>query len=209
MKPGLKICGMRDAQNINDVAALNPDFMGFIFYEKSKRYVGKDFVIPTNFPSQIKRVGVFVNEATEVVLKKVEQHRLDFVQLHGGESVKECEQLKRNRVGIIKVFSVDNDFDFSTVDEFESCSDYFLFDTKSEGYGGSGKTFDWSMLENYSNHVPFFLSGGLSPENVSAALQVKSTALFALDVNSGVEISPGFKDVDKIRSIKTILDTTI
>jgi phosphoribosylanthranilate isomerase len=207
MKLKLKVCGMRDPQNIREVAALHPDFMGFIFYEKSKRFVGNNFSISSEFPNKIKRVGVFVNEKTEVILKLVEQHRLDFVQLHGGESVEKCESLKKNKVGVIKVFSIDKDFDFDEVNDFISCTDFFLFDTKSDGYGGSGLAFDWSMLNRYKANVPFFLSGGLSPENIAQALTLKTPNLFALDINSGVEISPGLKNIDKIKIINTILNS--
>jgi phosphoribosylanthranilate isomerase len=132
---------------------------------------------------------------------------LDFVQLHGGESVEKCESLKKNKVGVIKVFSIDKDFDFDEVNDFISCTDFFLFDTKSDGYGGSGLAFDWSMLNRYKANVPFFLSGGLSPENIAQALTLKTPNLFALDINSGVEISPGLKNIDKIKIINTILNS--
>ena len=132
MNPKLKICGMRDSQNISDIAALLPDYMGFIFYAGSKRFVGNDFSIPTDFPSTIKRVGVFVNEKPEVMLKVIKEHKLDYVQLHSDESVVQCQELKENNVPIIKVFSIDNNFDFSVTKLFQPFVDFFLFDTNIE-----------------------------------------------------------------------------
>lgn len=205
MKPKLKICGMREAQNISEVASLSPDFMGFIFYKKSKRFVGDDFEIPSGFPKQIKRVGVFVNEETEVILNLAKRHGLDFAQLHGGESVSQCEQLKQKEIGVIKVFSIHSGFDFSEVKPFASCVDYFLFDTRTEGFGGSGKSFDWSVLDRYAMNVPFFLSGGLSLENIGIAMKLKNPGLYALDINSGVEVSPGLKDIKKIQLLKEFI----
>jgi phosphoribosylanthranilate isomerase len=200
----IKVCGMRDPKNILDVASLNPDYMGFIFYEGSKRYVGPDFSIPSGFPKKIKRVGVFVNATIENVLDKVSQHELDFVQLHGDESVDMCRKLK-NKVGVIKVFSVDESFDFNSPDQFKSCSDFFLFDTKGENYGGTGRTFNWNLLRKYDQQVPFFLSGGLSPENIHQLTQLENLKIHALDFNSQIESEPGIKDLDKLDSVLSIL----
>lgn len=203
----IKVCGMRDPENIIQVGELQPDYMGFIFYSKSKRFVGDDFIIPEELPKSIKKVGVFVNEATDKIMELVARHKLDFVQLHGAESVDQCEELKANKMGVIKVFSMDQQFDFAEVKHYQKVVDFFLFDTKSEGFGGSGKTFDWSLLEKYDQGVPFFLSGGLSSENIVDAQDLKSMNLHALDVNSGVELSPGVKDIDKIKQIGEILNS--
>jgi len=200
----LKVCGMREAVNILEVASLQPDYLGFIFYEKSKRFVGNDFSIPNEFPSTIKRVGVFVNEKVDNILKLVSKYRLDFVQLHGDEILEDCKVLKENKIGVIKVFSIYNEFDFDKTKPFQSYSDYFLFDTKSESYGGSGKSFDWGLLKKYDQQIPFFLSGGLSPDN-SNIKELKGMNLHGIDVNSGVETSPGLKSIQKIKSIKSIL----
>ncbi len=201
----LKICGMRDSKNILEVAALQPDYMGFIFYEKSPRYVGSDFSIPTGFPETIKRVGVFVNEQVEIVKAFSLKHQLDYVQLHGHESVAECAELKQSGIGVIKVFSVDADFDFKTTTPLENCVDYFLFDTKGKFYGGNAATFDWGLLNSYNQAVPFFLSGGLNEQNISEIKNLKEMNLHAIDVNSGVELSPGIKDIDLIKKIKDLL----
>ena len=197
---------MRDNQNILDVAALSPDFMGFIFYRGSKRFVGDDFQIPSSFPKQIKKVGVFVNEEIEFVLQKVKEHSLDFVQLHGDEQPIVCKKLK-SKIGVIKVFLIDENFQFDSLKPYVPFVDYFLFDTKSDSYGGSGKIFDWKLLNNYNEPVPFFLSGGLNPDNIETALQFDHPKIFAIDVNSGVESSTGKKDIHKLNLILNILNT--
>lgn len=207
MKPKLKICGMRDAVNIMSIAALKPDYMGFIFYEKSKRFAGDDFSIPDDFPPLIKRVGVFVNAKEEMILNNVEKHKLDFVQLHGNEPVAICRNLKANNVRVIKVFLVDHSFDFEGTKPFQEFSDFFLFDTKSENYGGTGKIFDWGLLKKYDQQVPFFLSGGISSDNIHNLNEFNEMNLHAIDVNSGAEAVPGFKDPEKVNSIITILNS--
>ena len=203
----LKVCGMREATNIRDVALLQPDYMGFIFYEKSKRFVGNDFAIPDDFGSTIKRVGVFVNEKSDTILKLVSKYKLDYVQLHGDETPEACKVLKENKIRVIKVFSIDSEFDFKKTESYQLHSDFFLFDTKSESYGGSGKSFDWNLLKKYDQQMPFFLSGGLSPENIHNIKELKGMNLHAIDLNSGVETAPGLKDITKVKAIKNILNS--
>lgn len=207
MKPDnpirLKVCGMRDAVNMIEVAALHPDYMGFIFYRDSKRAVPSNFQIPNDFPSGIKRVGVFVNESTPTILNLVKKFSLDFAQLHGEESPRRCEELRAAGVGVIKVFAIGAAFDFKTVEPFKNVVNYFLFDTKGAEYGGTGTVFDWRMLQQYDQEVPFFLSGGLSPENIHHVAQLRGMNLHAVDVNSGVEVRPGFKDVVKIKELQS------
>lgn len=198
----LKICGMRDPKNILDVASMHPEYMGFIFYNKSPRFVGSDFSIPVGFPKTIKKVGVFVNEKVEIVNAFSIKHKLDYVQLHGHESVTECAKLMQAGIGIIKVFSVDTDFDFKATVAFEDYVDYFLFDTKGKFYGGNAATFDWDLLKSYNQRIPFFLSGGLNEQNISEIKNLQEMNLHAIDVNSGVELSTGFKDVGQIKKIK-------
>lgn len=206
MRIKLKICGMRDSANIAAVAALHPDYMGFIFYEKSPRFVGADFSIST-IPAEIKKVGVFVNEKTEIILSKVKQHNLDFTQLHGNESPEQCQELKGKGVKIIKAFSVDGDFDFKSVNAYADAVSYFLFDTKGKYFGGNASAFDWTLLQQYDQQIPFFLSGGISAESVSELKAIKNLNIHALDVNSGVEISPGVKDVGKVKELKRVVSS--
>jgi len=198
----LKICGMRDWINIREVIALRPDYMGFIFYANSPRFVGEDFQLPESFPADIKKAGVFVNASVEEMLLQAERLKLDYLQLHGNESVRQCEELKEKGVAVIKVFSVDDDFDFTSTKPYAHSVDFFLFDTKGKYYGGNARTFDWNVLQRYDQQVPFFLSGGISPYNVSGIKELKGMNLHAIDINSGVEVTPGMKDIEKIKDIK-------
>jgi phosphoribosylanthranilate isomerase len=202
----MKICGMRERSNILDVARLDPEYMGFIFYRETPRYVGDDFSIPEGLPSSMKRVGVFVNEESAVMLDKVKQFRLDFVQLHGTESAGQCLELKNSGVGVIKAFSVDDDMDFSVTLAYGNAVDFFLFDTKGKYFGGNSKVFNWEVLQRYDQKVPFFLSGGIGPANAGGIKALKGLNLRAVDLNSGVEIRPALKDVARIAGIRSILN---
>lgn len=193
----LKICGMKYPENILEVASLLPDYMGFIFWEKSARYF--DGIIP-ELPKSIKKVGVFVDETSEEILKKVTKHNLQAVQLHGNESVEFCKILNKqlpNSIEIIKVFSILDTFDFQVLKPFESVCDYFLFDTKGKLPGGNGTTFDWKVLEKYPSAKPFFLSGGIGMEELQAVNEILKTnlAVYAIDINSKFEIEPGLKNI--------------
>jgi phosphoribosylanthranilate isomerase len=201
----LKVCGNRD--NIVEVASLNPDYMGFIFYEPSPRYVGVGFKMPSDLPKSIKKVGVFVSEEVEAIKLIVTDLKFDFVQLHGHESVEDCRVLKEFGVGVIKVFSVDATFDFDTTAPYEGVVDYFLFDTKGKFYGGNAIPFDWNLLTNYHQRVPFFLGGGLTLENISGIKRLSTMNLHAIDVNSGVEDSPGLKNIVKTKFMLEILNS--
>ncbi|MBS1680706.1 MAG: phosphoribosylanthranilate isomerase [Bacteroidetes bacterium] len=195
----VKICGMRDPTNILEVASLAPDFMGFIFYEKSKRYVGKDFKIPELFPSVIKKIGVFVNQSIDEIALLAKKHSLDYAQLHGNESADFCFKLK-NKIKVIKAFLIDESFDFSETEKY--CSvDYFLFDSKSTDYGGSGKTFDWNLLHKFHGNTPFFLSGGLSVENLTDLKKIPNANFYAIDINSKAESVPVLKDMNILHSM--------
>ncbi|TRX38292.1 phosphoribosylanthranilate isomerase [Flavobacterium restrictum] len=210
----LKICGMKYPDNILEVGALLPDYMGFIFWEKSARYF--DGIIP-ELPKSIQKVGVFVNATVEEILEKIEKHDLQAVQLHGAESVAFCEKLKKsipNRIEIIKVFSILDTFDFTILKPFESVCDFFLFDTKGKLPGGNGTTFDWKVLENYPSTKPFFLSGGIGIEEIKKLVEtlqcnvstncnvsIKKLPIYAIDVNSKFEIEPGLKNVQLCRDV--------
>lgn len=192
---------MREADNIREVAVLNPDYMGFIFYEPSPRFVGHDFIVPLELPTSIKKVGVFVKHPIDFVTVAMKMNQLHYAQLHGDESVGYCEALKKQGVSVIKVFRVDDDFDFNITQPFESVADYFLFDTKGKLYGGNAKPFDWNLLSQYNQKVPFFLSGGIQMENIQALKNLSGLNLHAMDINSGVEERPGFKSIYKISAI--------
>ena|SRR5688572_17594446 len=201
----IKVCGMRDSNNIAQVTSLGPDYMGFIFYGPSPRYVGSDFSLFNKVPTTIVRVGVFVNATNDEIITQSKIVGFDHVQLHGNESAKQAGDLKDSGLTVIKVFSVDDNFDFATTKPFLSVVDFFLFDTKGKFHGGNARTFNWKILDRYEQDVPFFLSGGISPENVSEISSLDGMNLYALDVNSGVEAAPGLKDVKKLEAIfKTV-----
>jgi len=192
---------MKYPDNILEVGALLPDYMGFIFWEKSARYF--DGIIP-ELPLSIKKTGVFVNEAVENIVEKVLKHDLQAVQLHGNESVEFCSDLKNklpNLIDVIKVFSILDIFDFGELKPFESVCDYFLFDTKGKLPGGNGTTFDWKVLEQYPSTKPFFLSGGIGIEELNAVNEILKTKLpvYAIDVNSKFEIEPGLKNIELLK----------
>ncbi|GHT02040.1 N-(5'-phosphoribosyl)anthranilate isomerase [Bacteroidia bacterium] len=196
----IKVCGMRSAYNIVEVSQLPIDFMGFIFYEKSPRY-DKDLNIwaVKYIPKNIQKVGVFVNATKEAILAAVEKFDLQMVQLHGTESPEFCNDLTQDGISVIKAFPVANENDFAPCAEYESACDYFLFDTKTPQFGGSGNKFDWQILSTYKGKMPCFLSGGIAPDDVDAIKQLNFPQLFAIDLNSCFEIEPGFKDVEKLK----------
>ncbi|WP_456421288.1 phosphoribosylanthranilate isomerase [Lutibacter sp.] len=216
----IKVCGMRNKENVSSLLALKPDFVGFIFYNKSKRFV-TDFP-QVKFPSTIKKVGVFVNENIEKVIATVERYKLDFVQLHGNETPNYCNEilnshLERSRkivseshkLKIIKAFSVDKNFNFNKTKQYEEVCNYFLFDTKGTNYGGNGIKFNWGILQNYKGKVPYLLSGGISKEDsteiVSFLRRQESKLCIGIDINSGFEIEPALKDIEKIKEFKNNL----
>lgn len=197
----LKVCGMRDEANIKGLIALTPDFIGFIFYPKSKRFVGENFIMPL-VPISIKKVGVFVNEALPNLLSLVKKHELDFVQLHGNETVEYVQEVKMNGIKILKVFSVSDVLPIQSMKKYLSLVDYFLFDTKTPEYGGSGRKFDWSILKQYDLNKPFFLSGGVALSDVDDIRGLNLKNLIAIDVNSKFENSPGNKNLALVKELK-------
>ncbi len=197
----IKVCGMRDQENIREVAALGPDYMGFICFSSSPRYVGEDFKIPAGLPRDIKKVGVFVNETIANVVRLSTKHGFDMVQLHGTESVEMCKELRQRELVVIKVFPMHDLFDFDQLTSFKGVVDYFLFDTKGPFHGGNGVTFDWNILNKYDQEIPFFHSGGISPASIKSIPDLKGMKVHALDLNSGVEQSPGLKDLVRIKQM--------
>jgi phosphoribosylanthranilate isomerase len=200
---------MKYPKNITEVGLLLPDYMGFIFWEKSARYF--DGIIP-DLPKSIKKVGVFVNQSQEEILSKISKYDLQAIQLHGHESIEFCQELKNKidpKIELIKVFSADENFDFEVVKPYESVCDYFLFDTKGKLPGGNGTTFDWRILNQYNSTKPFFLSGGIGLEEIEIIKEISKTNLpiYAIDVNSKFEIEAGLKDKNILYSFKQNLAT--
>ncbi|WP_298902527.1 phosphoribosylanthranilate isomerase [uncultured Psychroserpens sp.] len=207
----LKVCGMNYKNNIQEVALLRPDYLGFIFYEKSSRFFNGE--IPT-LPDSIKKVGVFVNSSLESIAEKVMTHNLQAVQLHGKESPEFIKELIRmfadsnfSLVEIIKVFSIKDDFDFSVLQPYESLCNYFLFDTKGKLPGGNGYAFNWDILSKYPSSKPYFLSGGIGNSEIENLKQFKATQAskycYAIDVNSKFEIKPGLKNIFELEQFRT------
>jgi phosphoribosylanthranilate isomerase len=194
----VKICGMKFPANIHEIAKLNMDMMGFIFYQKSPRFVGENFdkAHLQSLPASIRKVGVFVDETDMYVMRKIEDYSLDALQLHGNESAEYCQELKSKGISIIKAFQVDDDFDFNLLKPYEACCDYFLFDTKGREKGGNGIAFNWDVLNKYELDKPFLLSGGISVENIDEALAVVHPQLMGYDINSKIEVEPGLKSVE-------------
>jgi len=197
----LKVCGMRDAANLESLVSLKPDCIGFIFYEKSPRYVGGelDAEVVRRIPASIKKVGVFVNSNPDHIMKIVKQYDLQYVQLHGNEMPDFCRILRQKGLSIIKSFAVDNDFNFAMLNNYKPFCDLFLFDTKGDSHGGNGVAFDWNILRDYDREKPFFLSGGISNENIGQLLALAAQVpIYGIDVNSRYETAPGLKDVEEI-----------
>lgn len=199
----IKVCGMKYSKNILDVAALRPDYMGFIFWKPSARFI--DGSIPDNIPNSIKKTGVFVDASQNDIIDIVKTRQLNALQLHGEESSKFCASLKRELieikncpVEIIKAFSIGNSFDFNTLQAYETSCDFYLFDTKGRLPGGNGFTFDWSVLENYPSNKPYFLSGGIGTDSVQEIKnfikEPMSKYCYAIDLNSKFETAPGLKN---------------
>lgn len=206
MKMTVKVCGMCELENIRSVEAIDSvDFLGFIFYPLSPRHIAdsKEMVDAVRRCGK-KKVGVFVNETVENMLQKATLYRLDYLQLHGAESPDICSLLRAKGYGIIKSFSVGLTADFENADTYRGCVDYLLFDTKSAAYGGSGKRFDWTLLNKYNADIPFLLSGGLSPDCLQDILLFRHPQFAGVDINSGFEVSTGIKDAGKI---KTFVET--
>jgi len=203
----LKVCGLTTKENIESVLQCNPDFIGFIFYPLSPRYI-VNMLNPAVIAAinQTKKVGVFVNEEKKYLLNCIKKYNLDFVQLHGNESVDYCTQIAK-QIKIIKAFRIDDDFDFSLLTAYNNCCHYFLFDTNTKQYGGSGKKFNWKKLNEYTLLKPFFLSGGIDENSITEIIKIKSTlsTLMVVDINSCFEISPGIKDSTKIKLFKNKL----
>jgi phosphoribosylanthranilate isomerase len=203
----LKICGMKETENITEISALQPDYLGFIFWEKSKRNMTLD-AIP-ELPETIKKVGVFVDASIQEIAAKINQYQLDVIQLHGNESVIFCRNVKKLGVEVIKVFSMASTFNFSLVKEYVLAVDYFLFDTKGKLPGGNGVSFDWKILENYHCDTPYFLSGGIGTTEIDGLKEfLKSPAAkkcYAIDVNSRFEKKPGIKNKIKLQKFKKLL----
>ncbi len=203
----IKVCGMKVPENIEAVSGLKPGFMGFIFYPPSKRFIGLDFEKNhlNAVSKSVMKTAVFVNASIDEVLEFAKFYEMQAVQLHGNENPEFCHQVKDAGFLTIKAFGVDDAFDFDTLNEYVSHIDLFLFDTKTEQHGGSGKTFNWQVLQNYKLEKPFMLSGGISLNNLDEVLELNHPQFYGIDINSKFEIEPGLKDLELLKKVFTKL----
>ncbi|NGM60379.1 phosphoribosylanthranilate isomerase [Sphingobacterium sp. SGG-5] len=200
----IKVCGMTQPANIAAVAALPIDYMGFIFYPKSARFIDRPNT--GSVGHTIKKVGVFVNETADHIAQKVAESGIDAVQLHGNESVELCANLQKQGLEVIKAFGIDENVNWSAIAPYLAVADYFLFDTKSPQHGGTGQTFDWKKLKEYPYKKPYFLSGGLSLENIQEAATFNDKRLIGLDLNSKFETAPGLKNIETLTQALKIIN---
>lgn len=203
----VKVCGMRDAAALAEVAALGPDFLGFIFAPKSPRFVGTALApeLVRALPPTIWKVGVFVNETTEHILATAHRFGLPAVQLHGQETATQCEELNEASLLVMKAFSVGEAVDFATLLPYVPYCDFFLFDTKGAAPGGNGTVFNWNLLAGYNLPVPYFLAGGLGLEHAAKLAALRLPGLVGVDLNSGFETAPGVKDAGLLAQMFTQL----
>lgn len=193
---------MKFPENIQEIQKLKPDFMGFIFYKQSARYINNNLLsaLPP-FDRGIKKVGVFVKSPILKVIETVKKYQLDYVQLHGNESVEYVKALANLKIKIIKVFPITANFNWADINPYVRYVSYFLFDTASKNYGGSGLKFDWSQLKKYQEEIPFFLSGGIRLHDIQAIQLLQIQQLFGIDVNSGFELAPGLKNTELVKQM--------
>jgi phosphoribosylanthranilate isomerase len=190
----VKVCGMRDAQNIRDVEKLGVDWIGMIFWPQSKRFVTE---VPSYLPKHQKRVGVFVDAPLEDIRQHISDYQLNIIQLHGQESPDYVKALKPHTT--IKAFNIAKADDLVQTEQYEEIADYFLFDTKGLMVGGNGQKFDWSVLTAYHGKTPFLLSGGIGLDDAESINSFHHPSCIGIDLNSRFEVSPAFKDIDKLR----------
>ncbi|MFT6971177.1 MAG: phosphoribosylanthranilate isomerase [Roseivirga sp.] len=197
MSMHVKICGMREPENAEMISQLRPDLMGFILYPPSPRFVEEQSLneLLSKVSSGISTVAVFVNETTDEVLRICKKYTFAYAQLHGNEPAADCQIICEAGIKVIKAFSVSDAIDFEALKAYEPYVDLFLFDTKTSGYGGSGKQFDWSLLAPYPFSTPYFLSGGIGDSDMEGIKQSDLPGLAGIDANSRLEIEPGLKNV--------------
>ena len=188
---------MKYPDNIREVSSLHPDFMGFIFYPNSPRFASQlDAGSLTSLPTSIKKTGVFVNENLENILTAISKYNLDAVQLHGADNKKLCRKIRQEaKTMVIKVFPIMDASNFRVTGDYEAVADYFLFDTKTDLYGGSGQKFNWNILQEYTGNKSFLLSGGIGADDVKAIRAIEHPLLAGVDLNSKFELKPGLKNV--------------
>lgn len=204
----IKVCGLRNRVNINEISQLDIQMIGLNFYPPSSRYIPRyDELAIQQIAQDISKVGVFVKEGLKTLQDITQQYGLDYVQLHGDESVDYCRAASQF-AKVIKVFRVDDEFSFSDIKPYETSVDYFLFDTKTTDYGGSGRQFSWDMLQQYQGTKPFLLSGGIGPDDAAAIKSIDHPSFAGIDINSRFELAPAIKSYDMIATFINQLNQT-
>ena len=193
---------MKIPENMEAVSGLMPDLMGFIFYPPSKRFIGLEFEVNhlKAIDKNIIKTGVFVNATIDEVVEFGKLYGMQAIQLHGNESPEFCQKVKAQGFFTIKAFGVDDAFDFAGLNLYQAHVDLFLFDTKTDQHGGSGKIFNWQVLAKYKLDTPFMLSGGISLDNLDEVLKLNHPLFYGVDINSKFELEPGLKDIDKLKT---------
>lgn len=196
----VKVCGMRENENIQELIKLDIDFIGFNFYPESKRFIGKelDSKLISQIPKRISKVGVFVNQDNEFIIENINKNKLDFIQLHGNEKVDKIKVLHQLGCRIIKAIGIKGKIDFDLFKEYEEFVEYFLLDNHSINYGGTGNKFNWNLLKKYNLNTPLILGGGISSEDFDLIKQLQINKLMAVDINSCFEIKEGVKNIKMI-----------
>jgi phosphoribosylanthranilate isomerase len=191
----VKVCGITESLNACGMVDAGVDLLGFNFYPQSKRYIGGNpDKLFRNIPAGVTKAGVFVNQNAKLIIQAAKQFHLDFVQLHGSEKVESCRAIQDAGFKVIKAFGIDDVFDFTLLKPYLSACDYFLFDTKHGDYGGSGLQFNWEKMRSYTMAKPFFLSGGIRPQDAESIRLFNHPGYYGVDINSCFEIKPGIKD---------------
>ena len=204
----VKVCGLREKENISEICTSDVQMIGLNFYPLSSRFISAyDEEAIQAIPNYIKKAGVFVNADATFVKDKIETYGLDDVQLHGDEDFAYCKEISE-KCRVIKVFRIDDEFDWSSVDDYSKIAEYFLFDTKTSAFGGSGKKFNWEILDNYKEATPFLLSGGIGPADAMIINTISHPQFAGIDINSKFEIAPAFKSKQLVDTFLTVLNTT-
>ncbi len=201
----IKICGIKYRDNFDELIKLDPDYVGFIFYDTSPRNAASSLKPEDILYTNIHKVGVFVDAELEFIQEQIQMYKLQAVQFHGHESPELCDYFITSGIEVIKAFSVDDHFDFTDTASYKNSCNYFLFDTKGANKGGNGIVFNWQKLQEYNQEVPFFLSGGIGMDNIQEALNLKGLNIYGIDINSRIEDAPGFKNILKAKEIITII----
>lgn len=197
----VKVCGMRDPQNIREVSALHPDYMGFIFYAPSSRCcTGIDPEVIRNLPKGTEPVMVTVDMEENEILKLAQLYGFKWIQLHGKESPEMCSRLRNQGLKVVKAFGIQSKESLRSLEEYKGCVDVFLFDTACATKGGSGRQFDWEILDYYNMGEDFWLSGGIGPDDAESLKELKHPRFAGIDLNSRFEISPALKDPNLLNS---------